>query len=169
MWMLNVQSKMKWWLYLLLVMCHSAAWMLLIYQPTEVQEPPEACYSQLIHSLTTTTPPPLLFSLSCSSLLSLTLPFFPKLSFIFPWATALSISQFLPPLTLSLSLSQALTTLLHRALFLPLALTHVHMHMHSLTETHRNCGSNHNSKQPPPHSSEAVCKCLWLALTHILI
>lgn len=43
-----------------------ALWMLLSYQQTEVQEPPQACYSQLMHS-----PPFLLFSMSVCLMLFL--------------------------------------------------------------------------------------------------
>lgn len=136
-----------------------AAWMLLSYQPTEVQEPPEACYSRLMHSLHL----PLHLcslsvsrSLSCSSSPSLSHPFFPKLSPFSMSCCPLHLQTFPLP-----RVSQVLTTLLQQALSLLLALT--------CTRTRRNCGSNHNSVQPPPHSSKALCKCLWLALTHILI
>lgn len=139
------------------LMGDGSAWMLLSYKPSEVQEPPEACYSQLMHSPNL----PLRFSSLCHAL-----PFclFPSLSFL-----SSPFSMSCCPLHLSnpLPRSEVLTTLLHRALFLPLTLSHVHTH--SRTDTHRNCGSYHNSVQPPPHSSEAVCKCFWLALTHILI
>lgn len=128
-----------------------AVWMLLSYKPTEVQEPPEACYSQLMHSPNL----PLLFSSPCSSSLSLS-----PLSFL---SSPFSMSYC--SLSYTLPLFQVLTTLFHHASFPLPALSHVHMHSHIYTD----CGSYHNSMQPPPHSSKAVYKCLWLALTHILI
>lgn len=130
-----------------------AVWMLLSYKPTEVQEPPEACYSQLMHSPNL----PLRFSSLCHALpLSLSLPLFPKLCF---FHELLLSSKHPPPL------SSANHSPSPRCFPPACSVTRAH----ALTHIHRNCGSYHNSMQPPPHSSEAVYKCLWLALTHILI
>lgn len=74
-------------------------------------------------------PPPCLFSLPCSSSLSLSYPFFPKLSFFFH-------ELWLSPSPNPLPLPQVLTTLLHCALFFLSALSHVHMHLRTCTCAH---------------------------------
>lgn len=106
------------------LMGDGSAWMLLSYKPSEVQEPPEACYSQLMHSPNL----PLRFSSLCHAL---PLCLFPSLSFL-----SSPFSMSCCPLHLSNPLphSEVLTTLLHRALFLPLTLSHVHTHSRTDTQ-----------------------------------
>lgn len=123
-----------------------AAWMLLIYHPTEVQEPPEACYSQLMHSLNL----PLHFYSPSHALPCCILP---SLSFLSSPLFSMSYCtlHFFP---LSLSLSQALTTLLHRALFLPLAL---HTRAHALTHWHTETVAATTTASNLPHTPVRQC------------
>lgn len=79
-----------------------------------------------------TQPPPLLFLPLTALPLSLSLALFTKHSFSMNYCS----------LHLPNPLTQVLLTLHHYA--------HFHTHVCTQTETHRNCGSNHNSMQPTP-------------------
>lgn len=107
-------------------------------------------------------PPPLLSPLSCSSSLSLTLPFFPKLSLLFSMSYCpLHLSPLLP-----FSLSRANHSPAHSSFPTTCSLTRAHALTHWHTQTVAATTTVNNLPHTP---AKAVCKCLWLALTHILI
>lgn len=123
-------------------------WMLLSYQPTEVQELPQACYSQLMHSLSL----PLRDS---SPSRALPLCLIPSLSFLS--CPSFSMSYCSLHLPYPLPLPRVLTTLLHHALFLPPALSYVHMHLHTHTDTDTETVAATTTVCNLPHTPARLC------------